>query len=354
MKIKFKFKLLSLILMTCSLLISCGQINNFKNENRSKFPDLKGPYLGQKPPGDVPKIFAPSIVSSVYYEHSGAVFTPDGSELFWSRAINEGRSPRIIVIMHMKQENGVWTEPELASFNVDTYNHINSISPDGKRLYFFSENEREDTSSVWIVDKIENGWGKPRLPRVTVIDNPGSRINEVHETKSANLYCYGPTDAMPSGQGIIRSKIVDGKYQAYKSPGPTINFPHDARHPNHSPTIDPDEKFMIFVSSRPGGFGDQDLYISFHQPDETWGPAINLGPKINTVGVGNSWPQFSPDGKYLFFTSRVKVYNGDDIKDQKYTYADLTKIQESVPNGWRNIYWVTTSFIEKLKPEFLK
>ena len=55
---------------------------------------LRGPYLGMTPRGDVPELFAPGVVADVYWEHSGAVFTPDGNEVFWSIAINEGRSPR--------------------------------------------------------------------------------------------------------------------------------------------------------------------------------------------------------------------------------------------------------------------
>ena len=107
---------------------------------------------------------------------------------------------------------------------------------------------------------------------------------------------------------------------------------------------------MIFVSRRPGGFGSQDLYISYRQPDDTWGQAINLGPKINTIGTGNSWPQLSPDGKFLFFVGYTEPYNENDIKEKKYTYAELIEIQISIMNGLGNIYWVNTSFVEKLKP----
>ena len=31
---------------------------------QENFPVLKGPYLGQKPPGLTPEIFAPEIISS--------------------------------------------------------------------------------------------------------------------------------------------------------------------------------------------------------------------------------------------------------------------------------------------------
>jgi hypothetical protein len=338
--------ILALVVILAVAFVGC---DSNTEEQTSDTPVLEGPYLGMKPPGDVPELFAPGIVSDVYFEHSGAVFTPDGKELFWSRAINEGRTPRIIVVLHMKQENGVWTRPELAPFNLAPYNHINSISPDGKHLYFFSE-QGEQPSKAWVVDKTENGWGEPRLLRLNTIDNPGSEVNEVHEACSGNLYLTGPLDTMPQGRGIVRSRFVDGKYQEYESLGSNVNFPHKDPYPNHSPTVDPDERFVIFVSRRPGGYGTQDLYISYRQPDDTWGPAINLGPKINTIGTGNSWPQLSPDGKYLFFVGYTQPYNENDIKEKKYTYAELIEIQESIMNGWENIYWVNTSFVEKLKP----
>jgi len=314
---------------------------------QEKLSELKGPYLGQKPPGDAPELFAPNIVSSVYLEHSSAVFTPNGNEVFWSREINIGRRPRIIVVMHMKQENGVWSQPELSPFNFHdaAYNHINSISPDGKRLYYFSSYDEMD-SKIFMVDKTKNGWGEPRLFK--------QDINELHETKSGNLYCTGSCESIPHGSGIVRSKLVNGEYQAYESLGPHVNFSFDDPYPNHSPTVDPDERFVIFVSRRPGGFGPQDLYISYRQPDDTFGPAINLGEKINTIGRSNSWPQLSPDGKYLFFVGYTQIYSKEDLVGKKHSYEELMDIQESIKNGLGNIYWVNTSFIEELKQTQLK
>jgi len=343
--VKKKLVFLGVVILLQILIINCGK--------QSGFSILKGPYLGQKPPGDVPELFAPGIVSSVYLEHSSAVLTPDGNELFWSREINVGGTPRIIVIMHMQQENGIWTRPELAPFNFNeaTYNHINSVSPDGKRLYYMSYSE-ENGSKSWVVDKTENRWGEPCLNRLNTMDHPGSRINEVHETRSGNLYCTGPLETMQQGWGIVRSQFLEGKYLKYESLGSNINFPHNDPYPNHSPTVDPDERFVIFVSRRPGGFGTQDLYISYRQQDCTFGPAINLGPKINAIGTGNSWPQLSPDGKYLFFVGYTRPYQ--DIMESRYTYKELTEIQESIFNGRGNIYWVNTSFVEKLKPVHLR
>jgi len=55
---------------------------------RSKliFPKLSGPYLGQKPPGMTPEIFAPSIVSSSDGLEYGMAFTPDARNFILTAA----------------------------------------------------------------------------------------------------------------------------------------------------------------------------------------------------------------------------------------------------------------------------
>jgi hypothetical protein len=46
-------------------------------------PVREGPYLGQKPPGMSPEVFAPGIISSEKGVHSSPVFSPDGQYLFY-------------------------------------------------------------------------------------------------------------------------------------------------------------------------------------------------------------------------------------------------------------------------------
>lgn len=133
-----KINVKKLILIICTLMAAVITLN----EQHNNFTKLKSPNLGQKPTGNVPEMYTPGNVSIVYLENSSAVFTPDGNELFWSREINLGRSPRIIVVTPMKQENGVWSKPERVPFNFNTavYNHMNSIFPDGRHLFFLSSN----------------------------------------------------------------------------------------------------------------------------------------------------------------------------------------------------------------------
>jgi hypothetical protein len=66
--------------------------------------------------------------------------------------------------------------------------------------------------------------------------------------------------------------------------------------------ISDDGKQLIFASDRPGGFGGLDLYIS-NKVKGDWGPAVNLGPEINTQ-FNEDRPFLINNGKTLFFCSQ--------------------------------------------------
>jgi tetratricopeptide (TPR) repeat protein len=59
---------------------------------------------------------------------------------------------------------------------------------------------------------------------------------------------------------------------------------------------------IVFASDRPGGFGGLDLYLS-RKTNGDWGPAVNLGPEINTE-FNEDRPFLINNGKTLFFSSQ--------------------------------------------------
>ena len=73
-----------ILLVTAVILVQVSIASSQTSQNN--FPVLKEPYLGQKPPGLTPEIFAPGIVSTSYYNHCTISFSPDGSEIFWAMA----------------------------------------------------------------------------------------------------------------------------------------------------------------------------------------------------------------------------------------------------------------------------
>ncbi len=81
--------------------------------------------------------------------------------------------------------------------------------------------------------------------------------------------------------------------------GPSINTEFSEFHP----AISADGLTLFFSSDYPGGFGENDLWVTHRAYRNTdWGPAQNLGPSFNTAG-GEYGPALSPDGHWLFFCS---------------------------------------------------
>ncbi|MCB9232992.1 MAG: OmpA family protein [Bacteroidia bacterium] len=75
------------------------------------------------------------------------------------------------------------------------------------------------------------------------------------------------------------------------------------------PTLSPDGKFLVFASNRPGGFGKSDLYVAEILGDGKFGPAVNLGPEVNSEG-DEMFPFYHPGGT-LYFSSDGQYGLGD-------------------------------------------
>ena len=103
------------------------------------------------------------------------------------------------------------------------------------------------------------------------------------------------------------------KYSDWSEPinlGPNVNSTSLER----GPAISKDELSLYFASNRPGGFGGEDIYVSQRETrDDEWGPAVNVGPTINTID-NEQVPAFSRDGHLMFFASnRPGGFGGVDI-----------------------------------------
>ena len=91
---------------------------------------------------------------------------------------------------------------------------------------------------------------------------------------------------------------------------------------------------MAFTSSRPGGPGHGDLYVSFRDAaTNQWSEPTLLGHGVNTIDT-NYCPMVTPDGRDLFFSRRIS-----EPKDGGW---------DRVVGG--NVYWISTQAIEALRP----
>jgi dipeptidyl aminopeptidase/acylaminoacyl peptidase len=335
-----------LLLTFLAALFSAHCAATEKTASGGEAPDMEGPYLGMRAPGRVPELFAPGVVSTVHHEHSGAIFSPDGDELFWTLHTMPLQGPAPAVVLYMKRDEGSWTPPEVAWFSGRYDDDVASISPDGRRLYVSSRRPHlegdppRERADIWVLERTPEGWSNPRALAGAV--NTENHESDFQETRSGTAYLVGYVEGVQGNFGILRTRSVNGEYTRAEPLPSHIN----SEHVDWCPYVDPDEELLIFSSNRPGGYGQLDLYVSFRRADDTWGEPINLGPNINSDD-NERFPHMSPDAKYLFFLSkRTPIVMPPD---RALTFTDLKEMSSSITNGLSNIYWVDASFLDGLR-----
>lgn len=303
-------------------------------------PEVSNPYLGENPPGDSPALFAPGIVSTDTREWSTA-FTPDGLELFFG-VVTDERS----WILHTLEIDGEWTELAVASFSGEYNDYDLTMSPDGNRLFFTSDRPPDgagpvlENSDMWYVDRTDGGWGEPaRFPEPT---NSEARDLYPSQSRDGYVYFFSLRSGGFGGFDIYRvAPLADG-FGVPENVGSSINTDENET----DACISPDGDYLVFTSTRKGGFGSGDLYVSFRTKDGEWTRAVNLGETVNTDNL-EFCPSVSRDGKFLFFTSnRPKAQEIAGVFDIR----DELGVTPSSERPDIDIYWIDAGFIEDFRP----
>ncbi|MEM7297695.1 MAG: hypothetical protein AAF391_05455 [Bacteroidota bacterium] len=255
---------------------------------------LSGPYFGLEPPGQTAKVFAPGIVSTELYELFSA-FTPDMKEFYFVRYDTADKASMIVYTY----ENNKWKSSVAGPRVGEPF-----ISPDGQTMHLGKR----------YMERTDSGWSALKS-----LGEPYSEMRIMRLTASSTGTYYFDT----AGEEPIRySKVSDGKREEPK----TLNI--DLGKNSAHPFIAPDESWLIWDDQRETGYGRADIYISFKQEDDSWGPAINMGRRVNTE-ESDSYATITPDGKYMLFNRRIHEDNVD-------------------------IYWVDAKIIETLRADARK
>lgn len=100
--------------------------------------------------------------------------------------------------------------------------------------------------------------------------------------------------------GIAGNAKADYVLSTPANLGPAVNSDAD----DESPSISADGLILVFFSTRPGGYGELDLWMTTRTTtSEPWGESVNMGPIVNSPDV--DWcPSISSDGCTLYFGSR--------------------------------------------------
>ncbi len=273
-------------------------------------------YLGQEPPGDTPVLFGPPEIMSndEWFWHGAPAFSPDFLEFHLDLYNpNEGG----IQSRYMEYENNQWSAIKTASFAANMVTGGLSFTDNGNKVFFVSDRAGAYSGGIWYALRTAAGWTEPvpqQIPWNASLGG-GWRISLTSDEKIyAHLFTNGG-----NGCNIYKIDFVDGQYIEPEELGNNVN----SEYMDINAFIDPGESYLIFTSSRPGGYGGTDLYISFKENDDSWSPAQNMGNSINSVSAEGE-PYVSADNNYLFFLSER--------------------------GGDRNPYWVDAQIIEDLRP----
>ncbi len=246
-------------------------------------------------PGLSPVLIDPGIFSIQGSRPHGALaISPEGKEVYWPVI-----PPRVLVVF---QENNNWTEPATASFS-ELNIQAPSFSPDGELLFFqISDPGGYGSLDIWRLEKGEGEWGN----RANLGNPPNSPRMESQPSVAAsgNLYFTGFYDGGHMDRGIFRSEYSGGGYLSPVLLPESINGPYL----DYTPFISPDERFLIFSSTRPSENEDNiRLYISFRGEDDTWTEPENLNILMN-FNQPSRFPSMTPDSRFLIFLSRGDYY----------------------------------------------
>ena len=184
----------------------------------------------------------------------------------------------------------------------------NAFSADGLELYIASKRPGGlGNYDIWVSirQSVKDPWGPPT--------NLGAPVNspygEVYPSISSDGLTLHFSDdwsgsARPAGFGgydiwmTTRASRVDS-WGAPVNVGAPINSSAN----EISPTISADGLILVFASTRAGGYGSYDLWMSTRAGmQDPWGPPRNLGASVNS----SAWSaecSLSSDGLVVFFCS---------------------------------------------------
>jgi len=192
------------------------------------------------------------------------------------------------------------------------------ISPDGQTLYFlFMQDLFDSLTTTEIISQPNGTYAAPRIGGPGEFGTPvffylgkgsggsldgepsfspdGSKVY-FHSLRAANTG-YQQEPPQDDMLDIYVADITDGEPGAGVNLGPIVNSIYaDGEHALH-----PDGVTLFFSSTRPGGIGNTDIWVTTRSGD-IWSAPVNLGEPVNSSGA-DLQPAFTADGDTMYFTS---------------------------------------------------
>ncbi|MBI4645266.1 MAG: PD40 domain-containing protein [Bacteroidia bacterium] len=217
----------------------------------------------------------------------------------------------------------------LASVSVDEqtllFTRMDSLVKENEFGFKIQEDFQED---FYISIKTGGRWTKA----VNLGPPVNTQANEGAQSFSADGQLIFFTACMrPGGYGdcdLYFSRRIGDRWSEPKNLGRDVN----TQFRESEPSFSSDGKTLYFVSDRPGGYGQYDIWKTTYNDLNFWTKPVNLGPKINTDGHEMS-PFIHFDNQTLYFSSNSLMgMGGRDIFYSRKDSAD--EWQEPINIGY--------------------
>lgn len=200
-----------------------------------------------------------------------------------------------------------WSQPVPLPYPVNTSGGEDSpfVLPDGQTLYFFftpdvnipAEKQLLDgVTGIWVAHRSGETWSEPERVRLS---NPGELALDGCEFVSGDLMFFCTAREGYTEAQWFRADFKNNIWQDWRFAGDELKQSEYEVGELH---ISADGQELYFHSSRPGGYGGLDIWLS-HKTTAGWGIPVNLGPGINTA-ADEGWPFVSADRQELWFNGQ--------------------------------------------------
>jgi len=245
-------------------------------------------------------------------EDYGPSISADGLSLYFQSRRPGGYGLEDIWVTKRTTVSDPWEEPVNLGPTINSSGDDGSpsISADGLELYFGSWRPGGyGGTDLYVTTRVttNDDWSAPVNLGATVNSSDAETLAEI---SADGLELFFGSDR-PGGLGgwdiwVTTRTTINDDWREPVNLGPTVNSSSG----DGAPSISADSLSLFFDSSRPGGHGSWDIWVTTRATkDDDWGLPVNLGPAVNTA-YGEAGPSISADGLQLYFSEWVAFRPG--------------------------------------------
>jgi hypothetical protein len=243
---------------------------------------------------------------------NGLSISADGLSIYFDSDRSGGYGGDDLWVATRATKNDDWIESVNLGSVVNSSSRDNSpsISADGLSLYFNSNRSGAiGNMDLWVSTRetTTDNWGAP--------SNLGPVVNSSSDDYMSHISVDGLSlyfsSTRPGGLGnrdlwVSTRATTDDEWVEPVNLGPTVNTSSNERRM----WISSDGLMLLLQSDRPKGSGAVDIYTTTRATiDDDWTEPVNIGSPVNVSIISDISPVVSYDGCTLYFSSYARIGN---------------------------------------------